>query len=396
MSTCRCRLRLQLLGGFSLAFLLMLSFGRFPAARAQGRLHTLTESDNNTTITVPVGDSIELKLPTDLTWDVSISNASVLKRPPVALATDVQGLWDANAAGESVITANGTPQCNTGEACPQFIVHFQTTVEVTGSAPPSGQGIDYPAGWNLVGGPDGATFPVTLYQWDVASGQYQTISAGTPVTGGQGYWAYFSAPTSVALNGAGAASVSIPAIPGQWLQIANPSGTAKATVSGADAVDTYDPSSGSYSQDTTLEPGQGAWAYAANPVTIQIATSSPSQPPSTGTQQCGSVNSLGGHVTSTGAQQAESCFAHAYQTCSPATLTASINAVDSGTTHTFTIQNSAGSCTVTDTAQTRVIPRPAGPATTYSCGGVSQMSSGLVVSGCGSEGDVTVPAPSGQ
>lgn len=109
-------------------------------------------------------------------------------------------------------------------------------------------------------------------------------------------------------------------------------------------------------------------------------------------QDCGSVNTLGGHPTSSDAMQAEDCFFQAYLSCTPATLTAQINGVDAGTTHMFSLSGTSGACTITDVAQTRVIPRPAGPQMTYTCAGLSENASGLVFSSCGSLGDVSVPS----
>jgi hypothetical protein len=107
---------------------------------------------------------------------------------------------------------------------------------------------------------------------------------------------------------------------------------------------------------------------------------------------CGSVSVLGGHVTSSNAQQVESCFYQAYQQCSPATMSATLNGVDAGTTHTFSLQNSSGGCTIFDARQTRVIPRPPGPATTVTCAALTDTGSGLLFSSCGTFGDVLVPA----
>jgi len=112
-------------------------------------------------------------------------------------------------------------------------------------------------------------------------------------------------------------------------------------------------------------------------------------------EQCGSVTSLNGHVTSPGAQQAEDCFFQAYQQCTPATLTATLNGVDAGTTHMFSLQPTGGTCLITDVAQTHVYPGPRlGPPVTVTCASLAQTASGLLFAGCGSLGDLLVPAPS--
>ena len=118
-----------------------------------------------------------------------------------------------------------------------------------------------------------------------------------------------------------------------------------------------------------------------------VQSGSPAQ-----SQDCGSVNTLGGRPTTSGAAQIEDCFFQAYQSCAPATLRAQINGVDAGTTHMFSLSGSTGACTITDAAQTRVVPRPAGPQMTYTCSGMSEDANGLTVSGCGDLGDVVIPA----
>jgi hypothetical protein len=385
-----------------LTVVLLLAAGRGPGrVQAQGTLHTLTQSDSMSQLSIPVGDSVELRLPTTYDWNVSITNLGVLTRPPIALAQGVQGFWNASAPGESVITATGTVHCAPGQACPQLAVLFTATVDVTapGQTAPTtqiAQTAAYGAGWNLIAAPagtdlSGATGP--LYTLQPGDSGYQTVQQSTGTLTGLGYWADFSATATVGLAAGSNAPYSVDAPAGQFVMIGDPSGTEPATVSGADDVWTYTPPTG-YVQSARLTPGQGAFAVSLGGGTITVTpqAEAPTMPPATA--HCGSVNSLGGHVTSSNAQQAEDCFFQAYQTCnSAATFTATINGVDAGTTHMFSLSGSSGTCTITDVAQTRVIPRPAGPQMTYTCSSLSQTPQGLVFASCGDLGDVTVPAP---
>lgn len=270
----------------ALMLLFVLSCGRTAPAGtvdAAGTLHTLTNADNGTTLTIPVGDSVELRLPADLNWDVTISNAAVLHRPPVALARGVQGLWNAAAPGQSQILATGTAICAPGTACPQFAAVFSATVVVTSGTSPGAASASYPPGWNIVGGPSGTTFPVTLYRWDPAPGQYATLSPGTPVQAGQGYWAHFDQPTMVSL--AAAVAAPLPTVPGgEWVMVANPySGDCAGINVGPPspggshdpnvvAADTYDPQQGGYNQanGALLTPGQGVWLLLESSATLPI------------------------------------------------------------------------------------------------------------------------------
>jgi hypothetical protein len=139
----------------------------------------------------------------------------------------------------------------------------------------------YPGGWNLVGGP--AAFPVPLWVWDPAAGQYREIPAGGQLpagpegeTDGQGAWAFFAQPTAVALAGvfptSTPVSVSLPA--GVWQQIGNPFDLYQATVCGTAQVFAYNPDTASYVPNpSSLEIGQGAWVYSSVGAAITLVPS---------------------------------------------------------------------------------------------------------------------------
>ena len=383
----------RLAASFALLLLLAALSSRPSSIHAQGALHTLTTADSMSRLTIPVGDSVELRLDTGFDWNVSITNYGVLTRPPIALQRGVQGFWNAAMPGESVITATGTVHCAAGQACPQLATLFNATVDVTDPGQAAGQVAAYAAGWNLIAAPQSTDLSSAippLFTLQPGDGGYEAVQPDAGTQAGLGYWAYFpaSATVNVAQGSNSAYSVDAPA--GQFIMVGGPSGTEAATVSGADSVYTYTPATG-YVAGTSLAPGQGAWAVslAGGTITVTPQSGTPAVPP----VNCGNVNSLGGHVTSSGAQQAEDCFFQAYQACnSAATFSATINGVDAGTTHMFSLSGASGSCGITDVAQTRVIPRPAGPQMTYTCAGLSQTSQGLVFSACGDLGDVTVPA----
>src|SRR5579885_1583530 len=109
-----------LMAALLIAALAAMGRGQAGAARAQssGTLYTLMMADNGTTLHMAVGDSVELRLDTGWNWSASISDPSVLRRPPVLLAQGVQGLWDAIAPGTATISATGTKICPAGQACP--------------------------------------------------------------------------------------------------------------------------------------------------------------------------------------------------------------------------------------------------------------------------------------
>jgi hypothetical protein len=139
--------------------------------------------------------------------------------------------------------------------------------------------VPYTAGWNLVAGFPGLGGAITvlpgvtgsLYTFQTGDTAYQVFPISTPLEPGRGYWAYFATPTSVVLPQMGPAlqPFSQPLPAGQFVMIGNPFPTT-ATVSGADVVYVYDQRNG-YQQTTTLQTGQGAWAYSAAGGTVTFA-----------------------------------------------------------------------------------------------------------------------------
>ncbi len=132
----------------------------------------------------------------------------------------------------------------------------------------------YQAGWNLVGGPTGATFTQAngpLYLLPPGAANYVALPNTQAVSAGQGYWAYFNTATTVNLTGTTTLPATVTAPAGQYIMISNPSPTQTVTVTGADIVYTFDPTINNYTVATTLKPGQGAFAFsnAGGTITLQ-------------------------------------------------------------------------------------------------------------------------------
>ena len=170
-----------------------------------------------------------------------------------------------NSAGTFTVTATATDSAGaTGTG--------STTVAITTVAPP-GVPVTYQPGWNIVAGPSGTIITGNvgpLYTFQAGNTAYQVISNGTPLVAGQGYWAFFSAATTVSLPIASPQGMTVTMPAGQFIQVGNPTNTT-VSISGADAVDTFDPVANTYRTGvTTLSPGQGAWvfSYAGGPLTI--------------------------------------------------------------------------------------------------------------------------------
>jgi hypothetical protein len=92
--------------------------------------------------------------------------------------------------------------------------------------------------------------------------------------------------------------------------------------------------------------------------------------------------------------EAQQCFWQAYLQCHAATLVFTFFALDEGTTtHAITVQRTNGQCALTDAVQSHT----GGPVlgteivTTYTCSGLTQQTRGLLLTGCGREGNVYLP-----
>ena len=158
------------------------------------------------------------------------------------------------------IQAGGTDNAN--------VVNIQATAP---PPPAPGVPVTFQPGWNLVSGPASVVMTGNagpLYTFQGGDTAYEVIPNGSQLTAGQGYWTYFPGPTTVALPivSPRVISVSLPA--GQFVMIGNPN-DGNALLSGADVVFTYDPANG-YRSVSSLDPGQGAWAFSAGGGTLTI------------------------------------------------------------------------------------------------------------------------------
>jgi hypothetical protein len=135
----------------------------------------------------------------------------------------------------------------------------------------------YPAGWNIVAGPNGSALPGyngTLFTLQAGNGTYQPVSPGTAMKPGAGYWAYFPSPFSGALATSSPTSVTVQVPAQQYIMIGNP-GNTLATVAGADVVLVWNPTTNGYTQTNQLQPGQGGWAGSIRGAQVTI-TNAPS------------------------------------------------------------------------------------------------------------------------
>jgi hypothetical protein len=118
-------------------------------------------------------------------------------------------------------------------------------------------GITYPAGWNLIAAPTGTVITgasLPLYTWQNGDVAYASSNTTQP---GFGYWAYFPAQSTIVMTVTAPTTITKAVLPNVYIMIGN-AGSTPATVSGADVVYIYNPTSG-YQTTNVLQPGQGAW-----------------------------------------------------------------------------------------------------------------------------------------
>lgn len=127
------------------------------------------------------------------------------------------------------------------------------------------------------------------------------------------------------------------------------------------------------------------------------ATSSPES-----ITQCGNVISLGasGRVSAS-PSSAESCLWNAYTACHPAVMTYIQQYVDTSVIKTISVQSKAAGCAVTlmvqhanpgrPSVEGNGWPSPTTSGTTLGCSGIQQAYGGLLVTACGTLGDIVIP-----
>jgi hypothetical protein len=105
-----------------------------PSPPAAGQAVVITQAYSGQSVTLTLGSSAELRLPTALRWSAPVASghAVTLSAAPVAASLGyAEWIVTAVAAGSATITSGGAPICSPGMACPQFAEQFTVTVTVT-------------------------------------------------------------------------------------------------------------------------------------------------------------------------------------------------------------------------------------------------------------------------
>jgi plastocyanin len=271
----------------AIATLLVLRAG--PASSATAAVSIQNFSFNPGNITVAVGDTVtwtnnQAGVPHTVTADAgAFDSGTVASGAAFTFSFTTAGTFTYHCNihpfmhGTVTVTAASSPApSSAGETTPT-----SATATAGGGAPAAGQHLaQYSTGFNLIGVPAGTSLTGTtaVYALNDAGDGYDPVGSDAAIQSGKGYWAYFAGNASLMLPAGSNAPVTLTAPAGRWLMIGNPSGTLFATVSGADALFTFDPVAGQYVPATSLKPGQGAWAFSTKGGTITISPMQPATP----------------------------------------------------------------------------------------------------------------------
>jgi hypothetical protein len=119
-------------------------------------------------------------------------------------------------------------------------------------------------GWNLVSLGSGSVvfgrgLSTTLYTLGPADADYRVLQLQN-FDPGTGFWVYTASANVILYTGNNVPAVSVTLPAGKCAMVGNPSASNSAQVVGADRVYVYSPVTSSYTQQTLLGIGRGAWA----------------------------------------------------------------------------------------------------------------------------------------
>src|SRR5262249_35739004 len=131
--------------------------------------------------------------------------------------------------------------------------------------------VSYPAGWNLVAGPEGSRLNGAAgptYTFRPGDTAYEVLANTTPLPAGWGYWAYFPDRGEVILGQGGDTQVSLAT--NQLTLVGSPYADGDASITSATLLYTYAPDTG-YQRGWTIPVGAGAWAAGRTSRSINVS-----------------------------------------------------------------------------------------------------------------------------
>jgi hypothetical protein len=153
---------------------------------------------------------------------------------------------------------------------------------VVAARPQRALAVYYPAGWNLVSGPEGSRLAGatgSIFAYQPGDSDYEEFPSDSPLHAGWGYWAYF--PNVGGLQAAAESDdYTLTLAPGQWALIGDPSAIDTAVVEGATSLLTYRAGDSALRPSSVIPAQQGAWVRASGTIAVTVAQS-PVPPPLT-------------------------------------------------------------------------------------------------------------------
>jgi len=97
-----------------------------------GEQKVITLADRDKTITLAPGESFLLKLGEAYTWEITISDQSVISQVKgIAVTSEIQGVYEALKTGAVTLAATGDPLCRQSRpACMMPSILFEITIVV--------------------------------------------------------------------------------------------------------------------------------------------------------------------------------------------------------------------------------------------------------------------------
>ena len=87
-------------------------------------------ADDGTNLLLAVGQRFTLDLGEGVVWTVKVADGQVIEQVPgAAVPAGAQGVYEARARGQTVLTAAGMPRCTSG-TCALFRLGFSVTITV--------------------------------------------------------------------------------------------------------------------------------------------------------------------------------------------------------------------------------------------------------------------------
>ena len=100
-------------------------------SQAPAPSRTVTRADDGKTLSLAVGERFLLDLGDEFNWTVAIADQSVVRRVPgILVVQGAQGIYEAQRAGETALTATGTFNCPPQQPCPQIAALFRLQIVV--------------------------------------------------------------------------------------------------------------------------------------------------------------------------------------------------------------------------------------------------------------------------